>query len=414
VVIYCVSKGKVAMKRVMLLCVLTSQPAVFAAEPPPITLDEALRRATEQSPSAQAIALGIERARAEIGAAGLWPNPALSVSREESAGTVERFENLSLPFVLTNRLSLERTSARSGLAAEEASARQERAELRARVHETFLDLLLSQERTVALETGRSRLSDLVEALRAREREGESSGFDRMRAERELAELEVDLAGSNGGLRGARAALAAFIGAPSETLSVAGSLGPGAPLPGLEEARALARRRGDVVALDAQAERADLLARAARRRVIPEPSVLAGRKTTEDGGPEPSGPVLGISFSIPLFDRGQGARGVSAAEAALLRARREALARQVEAEAEAAYARAVAARDAEEIYVAAGDAEQLVSIARAAYEGGVMRILELLDAYRTALAAQLRLLELQAAARRAEAVLGRALGTEGFR
>jgi outer membrane protein TolC len=402
------------MNRVMLACILVPPAVVLAAEPAPLTLDEALRRATEQSPSAQAIALGIERSRAEAGAAGLWPNPALSVSREESAGTVERFENLSLPFVLTGRLALERASARSGLTAEEASARQERAELRARVHEAFFDLLLSQERTAALDAGRSRLLDLVEALRAREREGESSGFDRMRAERELAELEVDLAGSRGGLRGARAALAAFIGAPSEALSVAGSLGPGASLPGLEEARALARSRGDVVALDARAEQADLLARAARRRAVPEPSLLAGRKTTEDGGPEPSGPVLGISFSIPVFDRGQGARGVSAAEAALLRARREVLARQAEAEAEAAWELTAAARESEEIYSAAGDAEQLVSIARAAYEGGAMRMFELLDAYRTALAAQLRLLELHAAARRAEVVLGRALGTEGLR
>jgi cobalt-zinc-cadmium efflux system outer membrane protein len=382
-----------------------------AAEPRPITLEEALRRAEEISPSGRTISLAVERARAEVSATGLWPNPELSLVREESAGTVERFENLSVPILLTGRLGLERASARKGLTAEEASARQERVSLRGRVREAFLDLLQLRQRTSSLETGRLRLLELVEVLRLREREGESSGFDRMRAERELADVEVDLLEARGDLEGARAALAALVALPAEGLIAEGTLDPSGTPPGREEVRSLAQRRGDVLALDAQAERADLLARAARRRAVPEPSITIGRKATEEGGPEDAGPVLGLAFAIPLFDRGQGTHGSAAAEAALLRARREALARQAVAEAEAAYAEVGARREAEESYAAAGDPEELVTIARAAYEGGEMRILELLDAYRTALAVRLRTLELRAAARKAEVGLGRAVGAE---
>jgi outer membrane protein TolC len=172
-----------------------------------------------------------------------------------------------------------------------------------------------------------------------------------------------------------------------------------------------RSRGDLLSLEAQADRADLLARAARRRAVPEPSITIGRKGTEEGGSEDTGPQLGLAFSIPLFDRGQGARGVATAEAALLRARCEALDRQAGAEAEAAYAEAVARREAERRYAAAGDPHELITIARAAYEGGEMRIFELLDAYRTALAVRLRMLELRAAARKAEVALGRVMGAE---
>jgi cobalt-zinc-cadmium efflux system outer membrane protein len=375
------------------------------------TFEEALRRAEEASPLSRVIGLGIDRARADARAAGLWPNPGLSLLREESAGVVERFDNLSLDLPVWGRLGLEKDAGRRGLAAEEASARQGRFELRARVGEAFIDLLLAQKRTAALEAGGTRLFELVEALRAREREGESSGYDRMRAERELADLEVDLLGTRGGQAGARAALAALLALPSEGLAVAGALDAAETLPGLEALRALARSRGDVAAFDAQAEQADLLARAARRRGIPEPSITAGRKTTMVRGAEDTGPVLGVALSIPLFNRGQGERGVARAEADLLRARSDALAREVEAQVEAAHAEAAARRAAEQRYAAAGDPDDLMTIARAAYDGGAMRILELLDAYRTALAARLRKLDLHAAARRAEVTLGRAAGAD---
>ncbi len=375
------------------------------------TFEEALRRAEEVSPLSRAIGLGIERARADARAAGLWPNPGLSVSREESAGVVERFDNLSMDLPLWGRLGLEKDAGLRGLAAEEASARQERIELRARVGEAFFDLLLAQERTAALEAGGTRLSELVEALRAREREGESSGFDRMRAERELADLEVDLLEARGGQAGARAALAALLALPSDGLAAAGALDAAVPLPGLEALRALAQSRGDVAAFDAQAEQADVRARAARRRAIPEPSITAGRKTTMVGGAEDSGPVFGLALSIPLFNRGQGDRGVARAEADLLRARRDALAREVEARVEAAHADAATRRAAEQRYTAAGDPDDLVTIALAAYDAGAMRILELLDAYRTALTARLRTLDLHAAARQAEVNLGRAVGAD---
>ncbi len=400
------------MRNGLRLIVLLLAPATaLAGEARPITLDEALRRAEEVSPVGQEIALVVERARSEIGASGLWPNPEFSFVREESAGVVERFANLSQTFPLTGRLGLEKAAARSGHLAAEARARQERIALRTNVRESFIDLLLAQERAGAVEKGRSQLMELVEVLRAREREGESSGFDRMRSERELAEVEADLAEARGQLAGARASLAALVVLPSEGLVASGSLTPKAPLPGQDELRRLAAARGDVVALDSEAERADLLARAAHRRVVPEPSLTLGTKTTDEGTPDDRGPVVAIGFSFPIFDRGQGGRAVARAEGALLRARRASLVRLVEAEIEAAYAGAAARREAEDAYAAHGDPEDLVRIARATYEGGAMRILELLDAYRTALAVRLRGLELHAAARRAEAILRQAMGVE---
>ena len=55
------------------------------------------------------------------------------------------------------------------------------------------------------------------------------------------------------------------------------------------------------------------------------------------------------------------------------------------------------------------AAELVAIATAGYEEGEFGILELLDAHRVALSAELRSLELSAAARRAAVELDRASG-----
>ena len=56
-------------------------------------------------------------------------------------------------------------------------------------------------------------------------------------------------------------------------------------------------------------------------------------------------------------------------------------------------------------------EDLVKIARAAYEGGEAGILELLDALRIELDVQLRLLDLSATARRSALELERLVGEE---
>ena len=398
------------LKPVLVLSCLLQSSLAARAEPRPITLDEALRRAEELSPAARMAVLGVDRARAEANASGLWPNPGLLLVREESAGVVESFASLTQELPWSGRLGLERSAARAGLLAAEAAARQERVDLRARVRESFIDLLLAQERAAAIEAGRIRLGGLVETLRAREREGESSGFDRMRAERELAEVEADQIEEGGRLVAARSGLSALVSWPAEGLTASGRLEGAADFPALEQLRPILATRGDVVAIRAEAQSADLRAQAARRRSIPEPTLAVGAKSTKAGDLEDTGPTLAIGFPLPIFDRGQAA-GAGRAEASLLLARHDSLARLAEAEVEARHAEAIARREAERAYADAADPEELVRIANGAYEEGAMGILELLDAGRTALAVRLRILGLRAAARRAEVALGRALGQE---
>ena len=330
--------------------------------------------------------------------------------REESAGTQEDFVELAIPLPIWGRRGLERTAAESGLAAAEAAAGRDRAALRTRVKESFLDLLRSQERTAALETGKARLVELVAVLRDREEQGESAGFDVLRAERDLADLDADLHGARGDRLAARAVLAALVDLPAEDLEAAGTLEAQSPLPPCEELVSGARSRGDLVALAAEVQGLEALARSQRRGVIPEPSLTAGTKTTRGPAEHDTGPVLGLMFRLPVAERSQQARSTEA-EAAWAGARWVAATRAAEADVAAACARAVARREAEQAYLGAGSPGELIRMAQAAYAAGEMTILELLDANRTVLGAALRTIDLRAEARATEVALEAAAGKE---
>jgi outer membrane protein TolC len=393
------------------LALLFPHAALFAADTRIITLDEALSRAEDRSPVARRIEREVDVARAEVAATGLWRNPEFFVSREESAGEVERVAGLTLPIPLGGRPGIEKEAARIALRATQSEASLSRLELRARVREAFIDLLSSQERAAILEVGLEQLNALVSILRLREDRGEGAGFDRVRAEWERVAIVVRTTDAGAGLGRSRSMLASLVSLPSEGLTAKGILEPAGPLAPLDSLVGMTTSRGDLLALDERVRRAEILGKSARRRRVPGLSLTAGAKNTEEGGVDDTGPALGLSLAIPLFDRGQGEYASAVAEANLLQALREERQQEVRADTEVAYTVVSAARRNEESFASIGDPSELVSIARAAYEGGAMIILELLDAYRTSLEMHLRMLDLRTSARQAEVELDRALGKE---
>ena len=377
-----------------------------AAERPPLALAEALQRA-DRSPAGRAIALEVERARAELRGAGLWPNPDVSLSREHAGNTFDKFVSGTLSLPWSGRLGLERAAARSTADAAARQALKNQLEFCANVREAFLDTLALQARVTTTEAGLARLDEVVRIVREREGVGEASGFDLKRAEREHAELQADLLEARGRRARAASVLAGLLSVASQGLVVTGTLDAPRALPSLEEVRSQAASGSDVEAVGFQIEAQERLARAAGRHWIPEPGLTAGFKQTDAG----NGALLGFSFAIPLFDRGQGPRAVALAEAALLRTRREILVGSAAADAEGALFEAQSRREAETAYAEGAFADELIRIAKTAYEEGEMKIFELLDAYRTTLAVRLRLIDLQSEARRAEIAIDRATGVE---
>ena len=147
--------------------------------------------------------------------------------------------------------------------------------------------------------------------------------------------------------------------------------------------------------------------------MPATAVTAGLKRSGTSLARGSGYVIAATVDVPLFNRGQ--QQVARAEAARARtgAERNALRFRIEGEVRAARAESSRYRALAERYRSESvePAAELAEIATAAYEEGEYGILELLDAHRVVLDAELRLLELSAAARRAAINLDLAVGRE---
>ena len=277
---------------------------------------------------------------------------------------------------------------------------------------------MAQERAAAIDAGVVELRRLIGLLRVREQEGEGSRFDRQRAEREVADVEADLAIARIAQASAQVNLAAFFapGSDPDGLVAAGrlhDLPAGAAPESLEVllSRAL-EQRADYRALEARETRWALERRAAERLRLPAASVAVGVKRSANPlvGAD-AGYAVTATVGVPLFNRGQLQAARAEAARARIEAERHVLRGRIDREVRVARtaARRYATLAVEYRANSVEPAAELVSIAQVAYEEGEYGVLELLDAHRVTLGAVLRELELLAAARRAVIELDRAAG-----
>jgi len=161
-------------------------------------------------------------------------------------------------------------------------------------------------------------------------------------------------------------------------------------------------RPDLLALGHELEAAALAERAAGRRAIPEPELVAGTKSSNAGTGD-IGTVVSVHISVPLFDRARPERAVAVARAAQVRAETERLRLTLRAQIAGWRDTLMARRDSAADYLTAvtANAEEIERIALVSYDAGERGILELLDAYRVGASARLRQTTLDRAVREAE-------------
>lgn len=400
---------------VALACVLAPPLAVAQQGQQALSEAEVLKRLSPDSPRVRAIRAEIELARADAAAAARFPNPRVTISREAVAGVAEDFFLVAQPLPITGRRGFEQRAAEALVRAAEFRAGSLERRARAQLRIAFASLVESQTRERQLESTLLRLRDLVDILTKREQAGDAAGYDRLRAEREALDVEVDLALASADRARAQGSVAAFFepGVDPRTLTVDLSEPPRLSMPTFEELVALAERtRGDLQALAAEVDAAGFARRAAARRSVPEPEVTAGVKTS-NFGPGDRGSVISVLAAVPFFDRARPER--LRADAQERRASAELEVRRIELRATiAGLVEAIAGgRAALEAYrtTAVSRADELERIARVSYEAGERGILELLDAYRSGAAARVRLAALAADLRRAEAELELVSGWE---
>lgn len=386
------------------VCAVLVPIVAWAQERPAPEIVEAIVR---DGPRAIAIRSDVDVVRGEQDARLAFPNPAVTYSRE-GAGFTE-FLQVDQPLPL---FGVRGALSRAGVAATAAAEAGRDARLWAlRVEAAGLvnRWLWAQARAEATTADTQAVERLVEVLRVREREGEGSRFDRLRAEQEVAELKQAAIGAAIELSDTRGAVVALLPPGVTVTRVTGALGDArAPLDRealLTRARA---SRAELRALQFGLDRSALEADAARRSRWPAPVVSGGLKRADVVDRE-RGAVFGLNVAIPLFDAGGRDVARWTAEGTRIAAERTAIEQQVRAEvaraAEALALRQQAIADAGDDAVAA----ELVTTAEVAYREGEIGIVVLLDAVRTASRARMRDLERRLDVRLAEIALERAVG-----
>jgi cobalt-zinc-cadmium efflux system outer membrane protein len=394
--------------RTLLVCAAFTavfMPVNARAQTVTMTESEVLAQLDSESPRVQVARASVDIARADVLAAGRWPNPRVTFNREAVAGIDENMFMVSQALPVTGRRRLEVSAAGARVEASALRAEDQVRRVRADLRLAFTDLWSAQERERELARSRDRLSELAGLLVRREEEGDAAGFDRLRAEREVLDVEASRAMATTERAQAQAILASFLPRPGDigALEAVRPATPAAMLPTVDELMTrAASSRGALVAWSREADAAAFAEQAAGRRTVPEPEVVAGTKTSNAAGGD-VGSIVSVHVAIPLFDRSRPERAAAQARGRQVRAEAELLRQTIRAQIGAWRAAVIERRliaDRHRLALGAGT-DQIERIAQVSYEAGERGILELLDAYRTASSARLRQAELDAAVREAE-------------
>ena len=368
-----------------------------------LTEAQALAQLTPDNPRVRAINAPTEIARADVRAAGRWPNPRGTYNRESVAGVTEHIATVGQVLPITGRRPLEVSAATAMVDVASGRAADQFRRLRTDLRLAFAELVAAQARERELTATRDRLQELAGVLEKREAAGDAAGFDRLRAEREVLEVDVDRAGAAADRARAQAMLAGFLVAAGAPVTAVNGNPARVVVPTVDELMARAEQaRGEISALRGEIDAATFAERAAGRRAIPEPEVVAGTKSSNAGSGD-VGSLVAIHVAIPLFDRGRPEQAVARARRSQAEVQLAALRVTLRSEIAAWRGVVIDRRDAADRYraVAVKTALELERIAQVSYDAGERGILELLDAFRSSASARARQSSLDLAVRQAE-------------
>jgi cobalt-zinc-cadmium efflux system outer membrane protein len=315
------------------------------------------------------------------------------------------------PLPITGRRGLAVQAATASASASASRADEAVRRLRTDLRLAFADLVAAQTRERELTAARDRLRELADVLARREAAGDAAGFDRLRAEREVLDLDADITIASAERARAQGILSSYMSGIQDPSQITAA--PGAPsqaaIPPLDTLLTQGEStRGELRAFRQDAEAARFALRAAERSRVPEPEIVAGTKSSSALGGD-IGSVFSVHASIPLFDRARPEQALAEARATQADARATSFLAALRGEVTAVIQRReVAARYRAQ---ALESASQIERIAQVSYDAGERSILELLDAYRLGASARTRQAALDHAVRQAEIELGFATGWE---
>jgi len=327
-------------------------------------------------------------AQAEAQIAGAYPNPELEIgagpwrSRVGSNSGTAQVYGITQPIELPSVRAARIAAAAAGIDSAGASTDSVRLAIGTQARQAFYDLLrrtederLARESLELLEQIQGRVLKRVEV-------GEAPRFELVRAEAETLAAQNTLASARLRVEEARAVLRRLAGgALAAGFEIRGALPELTDLPSLPALQEAMLAENPALRVTA-AERERALRRLDQERALrgPQPAV----RVTEARDPEMRAAVIGMTLTIPLWNRREGQIAQARAAVDLAGTQAEQQRVQLLRELEGAYARLGIAQRQIATFEAGllRSADAALQVAEAAYRFGERSFLEVLDAQRT--------------------------------
>jgi cobalt-zinc-cadmium efflux system outer membrane protein len=259
--------------------------------------------------AAEAAAAGARRQ------AGIVENPVVSWEREQP-NTAIREDTLKLDWRLPFDGRKHRLAAGdAALAASKSNLESTLLGVRLEMRALFAAWYIAAEREEVLEVHLDRTNRLARWLRARAEEGEAAGVEAKRLDLEVEVFERQLVSARAAASAERAAAAVW----SDLVS--GEVRPQRPILPMPPSTVDVGDHPDLQAAAHRVAEAEAVQRL-QRRSLESPDISLGWKRLGEEGLSFDGPVYGIAWPLPVFDRNQGNRDAATAKASVARSRLE--------------------------------------------------------------------------------------------
>ncbi|MDO3505797.1 TolC family protein [Ralstonia pseudosolanacearum] len=386
-----------------------------AAEAPPYTT--LLHQSLAHAPALREQAANVGAAGADAAQARAWLNPRVDTIFEnlgapQSGGVSQRQNTYTItqPLEIGGKRGARIEAGQRGLAAAEARERQARVTYAAELAVAYATAEAMLGRKALAAEDRTRAAGDLRAARAQVQSGKEAALRVAQAQASVSAAQAAEQAAIAEATQALERLAALAGSDEPYTAVSTSL-----LATANPAPANAIKPGETLAvLTAQAERDALNAQVQveRKKWIPEVGVSAGLRRY--GWTNASGYVVGLSATIPLFDRNDAATTAAVEREAAAEARLDSVRLEAAAAQRSALAQAAAS---EKRLAAAAEGEQAATeayrLGRIGYDAGKTSLIELLATRRALFEAKGLTIDARLARVRALAALAQAEGRLAF-
>ena len=320
----CGSRDALSRAPARILCgVLLAMSFAATAASSEISLQDAVRLASERAPMLDARRAGVSAAQEEAARAGALPDPMLTVGIDNLPVTGGdafdvRADDMTMKKIglrqeIPSRAKREALQSLATRQIDEAQAESEaeRLTVRRAAAEAWIDLWAAQRELDALQTLREQAALAARVAKARVSGGGESVSDALATEAAVLEVDNRIEAARASKVAAQAGLGRWVGEAAPEVEDGTSSFEALPLP---EARLLAGvdRVGSLLPVTAQVETAAAAIDVARAEKRPDWSVGASYGQRDGGRSDMI--MFEVGIGLPLFSRNRQDRGVAAREA----------------------------------------------------------------------------------------------------